>query len=107
MKCDSWASLLAHAFASLCFGHEPKARVVTSYMTRLSHLSFKKCTMKTKVSTPIIDIQRSKFIVQVVHELKVGNTNLALLFFPWPPLVKDLHFIDALMEIEARILSQN
>jgi len=27
MKCDSWASLLARTFASLCLGHEPKARV--------------------------------------------------------------------------------
>ncbi len=29
MKCDSRASLLAHTFANLCFGCEPKARVVT------------------------------------------------------------------------------
>jgi hypothetical protein len=29
MKCDSQASLLAHTFASLCFGHEPKVRVAT------------------------------------------------------------------------------
>jgi hypothetical protein len=29
MKCDSRASLLAHAFASPYFGHEPKARVTT------------------------------------------------------------------------------
>jgi hypothetical protein len=30
MRCDSQASLLARALASLCFGREPKARVVTS-----------------------------------------------------------------------------
>jgi hypothetical protein len=29
MKCDFRASLLAHTFASLCFGHKPKARVAT------------------------------------------------------------------------------
>jgi hypothetical protein len=29
MKCDSWASFLACAFASLCFGREPKAKVTT------------------------------------------------------------------------------
>jgi len=28
MKCDSQASLLAHTFASICFDHKPKARVV-------------------------------------------------------------------------------
>jgi hypothetical protein len=28
MKCDSQASLLARTFSSLCFGREPKARVV-------------------------------------------------------------------------------
>ncbi len=27
MKCDSWASLLAHTFTSPCFGRKPKARV--------------------------------------------------------------------------------
>jgi hypothetical protein len=27
MKCDSWASLLAHTFASPCLGREPKTRV--------------------------------------------------------------------------------
>jgi hypothetical protein len=31
MKCDSQASLLARTFASLCFGHKPKARVATTY----------------------------------------------------------------------------
>jgi len=29
MRCDSWASLLAHTLASPCLGHKPKARVVT------------------------------------------------------------------------------
>jgi len=28
MKCDSWASFLAHTFASPCFDHEPRVRVV-------------------------------------------------------------------------------
>jgi len=31
MKCDSRASILAHTFASPYFGHEPKARVATSF----------------------------------------------------------------------------
>jgi len=30
MKCDSWASLLACTFASLCFGREPKVRATTT-----------------------------------------------------------------------------
>jgi hypothetical protein len=30
MKCDSWASLLAHTFTSLCFGREPKTKVATT-----------------------------------------------------------------------------
>jgi hypothetical protein len=29
MKCDFRASLLARTFVSLCFGHEPKDKVVT------------------------------------------------------------------------------
>jgi hypothetical protein len=29
MKYDSWASLLANTFASLCLGYEPKAKVAT------------------------------------------------------------------------------
>jgi hypothetical protein len=32
MKCDSWASHLAHTFASPCLGHEPKVRVATTTM---------------------------------------------------------------------------
>jgi hypothetical protein len=32
MKCDSWASLLAHTFARPCLGHEPKARVATIHV---------------------------------------------------------------------------
>jgi hypothetical protein len=31
MKCDSWASLLARTFVSLCLGHERKVKVVTIY----------------------------------------------------------------------------
>ncbi len=30
MKCDSWASILARIFASLCFGCKPKAKVMIS-----------------------------------------------------------------------------
>jgi hypothetical protein len=33
MKCDSRASLLAHTFANLCLGCEPKVRVVTKHST--------------------------------------------------------------------------
>ncbi|CAM6013519.1 unnamed protein product [Sphagnum balticum] len=29
MRCDSRSSFLAHILASLCFGHEPKAKVMT------------------------------------------------------------------------------
>jgi len=34
MKCDFWASFLAHTFASLCFGYEPKVRVMTINITK-------------------------------------------------------------------------
>ncbi len=50
-------------------------------MTRFSHLSFKKYTIRTKVSTPALDIQRSKLVEQVIHKSKVGDINLVLLFF--------------------------
>ncbi len=33
IKCGSQASLLAHTFASPCFGYEPKAKVMTLHMT--------------------------------------------------------------------------
>jgi hypothetical protein len=39
MKCDSRASLLACTFASPCFGHKPKVRVVTRRVYKL-HLIF-------------------------------------------------------------------
>jgi hypothetical protein len=29
MRCDSWASFLAHTLVSPCLGREPKARVAT------------------------------------------------------------------------------
>jgi hypothetical protein len=35
MKCDFQASFLAHTFASLCFGREPKARVATHILGKL------------------------------------------------------------------------
>jgi hypothetical protein len=31
MRCDSWASLLAHNLTSPCLGYEPKARVATTF----------------------------------------------------------------------------
>jgi hypothetical protein len=34
MKCDSWASLLARTFASLCFGRKPKAKVATTWLKK-------------------------------------------------------------------------
>jgi hypothetical protein len=34
MKYDSWASLLAHSFASPCFGCEPKVRVATKVVAK-------------------------------------------------------------------------
>ncbi len=37
MKCDSWASFLAHTFASPCLGREPKTTAVT-----LTHLGSNK-----------------------------------------------------------------
>jgi hypothetical protein len=33
MKCDSLASVLAHTFASLCLGREPKVKVLTYKLT--------------------------------------------------------------------------
>jgi hypothetical protein len=34
MRCDSRASLFARTFANLCFGHEPKAKVVTQILIK-------------------------------------------------------------------------
>jgi hypothetical protein len=34
MKCDSWASLLAHTFTSPHFGCEPKIRAVTTIVSK-------------------------------------------------------------------------
>ncbi len=42
MKCDSWASLLAHTFASLYFGCEPNVRVATLGLTKLDPLHFRR-----------------------------------------------------------------
>jgi hypothetical protein len=33
VDCDSWASLLAHAFVSPCLGREPKVKVTTTTQT--------------------------------------------------------------------------
>jgi hypothetical protein len=54
MKCDSWASFLACAFASPCLGHEPKARVATSetllsYFLTLCWNFFKKFKLKVNI----------------------------------------------------------
>jgi len=35
MKCDSWASFLAHTFVSPCLGHEPKAKIMINYVTTI------------------------------------------------------------------------
>jgi len=45
MRCDSWASLLAHNLVSLCFGLEPKAKVVTEMVYHLAyfHVMFSMC----------------------------------------------------------------
>ncbi len=40
MKCDSWASLLAHPFASPCLGCKPKARVTTCSINNSCSFSF-------------------------------------------------------------------
>jgi hypothetical protein len=37
MKCDFKASFLAHTFASLCLGYEPKAKVVIANIYLLDH----------------------------------------------------------------------
>jgi hypothetical protein len=34
-KCDSWIALSAHTFPCLCFGREPKARVMTKIIEPL------------------------------------------------------------------------
>jgi hypothetical protein len=44
-------------------------------------LSFKKCTIRTKISTPPFTIQRSKFMVQMLHEASQIDTKLSLVCF--------------------------
>ncbi len=41
MKCDPHTSFLARAFASLCFGREPKVRVVTIYNINLCSITLR------------------------------------------------------------------
>ncbi len=43
-----------------------------------SHLSFKKCIIKTNVSTPPLNIKRLIDTMQTLHESRVGDTNLSL-----------------------------
>jgi hypothetical protein len=55
MKCDSQASLLARTFASPCFGHEPKARVVTTLMkTNVNYC-------KLKIEKDFLNVEHNKF----------------------------------------------
>jgi hypothetical protein len=37
MKCDSWASFLAHTFINPCLGNKPKAKVVTLVLANHIH----------------------------------------------------------------------
>jgi hypothetical protein len=37
MKCDFWASLLAHTFLSPCLGCEPKATIVIGKLNKFNH----------------------------------------------------------------------
>jgi len=39
MRCDYWASFLAHTLASICFGYKPKIRVVTNWTIKVSMLN--------------------------------------------------------------------
>jgi hypothetical protein len=50
MKCDSWASLLDHTFASPCFGRKPKARVVTFGDAPPSSLKDSNASLKMKTT---------------------------------------------------------
>jgi len=40
MKCDSWVSFLTRTFTNLCFGREPKVRVMTLWWFCFYALSF-------------------------------------------------------------------
>ncbi len=46
-----------------------------------SHLSFKKCTMRTNVSTLAIDIHKSKLIVQVLQDSRAKEIYFSFIFF--------------------------
>ncbi len=46
-----------------------------------SHLSSKNCTIRTKVWTIPFNIERSKLMVQVLHEVSEIDTKLSLVFF--------------------------
>jgi len=77
MFCKHITHMQSHGISKCSYNFKKS----NSYMTRFSHLSFKKYTIRTKVSTPTLDIQRSKLVVQVIHKSKVGDINLALFFF--------------------------
>jgi hypothetical protein len=54
MRCDSWASFLAHTFASPCFACEPKAKVTTFHVVHRLY----SCNFVAKLYiTPTTDVQ--------------------------------------------------
>jgi hypothetical protein len=64
MKCDSRASLLACTFASPCFGHEPKVKVVTNH----ENIENMACTTE-------VDSKQCLHIMWAHMQINVGKMN--------------------------------
>jgi hypothetical protein len=54
-----------------------KSQKINTYLTRFAFV-LQEMHNKTKISTPLLNIQRSKDIIQVFHDTRDGDTNLSL-----------------------------
>ncbi len=118
MKCDSWALILAHTFASPCFGHEPKAKVAKHmncnfvyFSKKLSrkhtfwkfwtwHYSFRLYRFPNKkapnIPYPQIHYVSSNFVVFITYCFHMRQCKHILHFIPHvnhePPIISPSHF---------------
>jgi hypothetical protein len=75
MKCGSWASFLAHTFASFCLSCEPKAKVATGAKANSSTTSF------SKTYTPSIKSKKLLYVELEFNFRPVGKVYIKLLIF--------------------------
>jgi hypothetical protein len=72
MRCDSWASFLAHTLANPCFGRKPEARVATNsgfMMSKMINKTTKRST-SNNLSNIIMDKYQIQHYVIKYHEME-------------------------------------